>query len=56
MSKPNWKRRGFKSKAHMQDCSVKSIREQLRREALLRLPPEIREEIAKQPQLLNLIP
>lgn len=56
MRKPNWKRQGFKSKADMQGAQIGRNREQLRKEALLRLPPELREEIAKQPQLLKLIP
>lgn len=54
MSKPNWKRRGL-SRAETHEDRIKKQKQESRERKLRILPPELREEIAKQPQLLNYI-
>ena len=56
MSKPNWKRRGFNSRLEAIKHKTLEQRCLVRERKLLALPPEIREEISRQPQLLNFIP
>jgi hypothetical protein len=55
MSKPNWKRRGFKSHQDLKDKDVRDTVQYLRERKLRMLPPELRAEITKQPQLLDLV-